>query len=69
MDKEKYFNRIKFSKSFEPSLDALKGLQKNHLLHVPFENLDIHNNIPIELSIDRIFEKIVNQIEVDFAMN
>jgi len=41
MDKEKYLNRIKFSKSFEPSLDALKGLQKNHLLHVPFENLDI----------------------------
>lgn len=61
MDKEKYLNRIKFSKSFEPSLDALKGLQKTHLLHVPFENLDIHNNIPIELSIDRIFEKIVNQ--------
>ena len=61
MDKEKYLHRIKYSGSLEPNLDVLKKLQKNHLLHVPFENLDIHNAIPIELSIDRIFEKIVHQ--------
>lgn len=59
--KEKYLNRIKYSESLEPSLPVLKQLQKHHLLNVPFENLDIHNHIPIELSIDKIFDKIVNQ--------
>ena len=61
MDKEKYLNRIKYSDSLEPSLAVLKKLQEKHLLNVPFENLDIHDDIPIELSIDSIFEKIVNQ--------
>ena len=57
--KEKYFERIKYSGSSEPTLSTLKELQKNHLLHIPFENLDIHNKIPIELDIERIYEKIV----------
>jgi len=61
MHTEKYLNRIKYSKSLEPNLQTLKKLQKSHLLNIPFENLDIHNNIPIELSIDKIFDKIVNQ--------
>ncbi|MCP4976027.1 MAG: arylamine N-acetyltransferase [Maribacter sp.] len=61
MDTEKYLNRIKYSEPLEPNLDTLKKLQKSHLLNVPFENLDIHNGIPIELSVDRIYEKIVNQ--------
>jgi N-hydroxyarylamine O-acetyltransferase len=61
MNAEKYLKRIKYSYSLEPKLDVLKKLQKHHLLNIPFENLDIHNNIPIELEIDKIFEKIVNQ--------
>ena len=61
MDKEKYLGRIKYSGILNPNLDVLKKLQKNHLLNIPFENLDIHDNIPIELSVDKIFEKIVNR--------
>ena len=60
-DKEKYLERIKYSGDLEPNLDTLKKLQKTHLLNVPFENLDIHNNIPITLSIDKIFNKVVNR--------
>lgn len=59
MDKEKYLDRIKYSGKSKPNLDLLKKLQKQHLLNVPFENLDIHYNIPIELNIDRIYKKIV----------
>lgn len=59
MDKAKYLNRIKYSGSLEPNLTVLKKLQKAHLLNVPFENLDVHDNIPIELSIAKIFKKIV----------
>lgn len=61
MNIEKYLSRIKYSGSTEPTLNVLKKLQRNHLLHVPFENLDIHYKRPIELSIDLIFEKIVTK--------
>jgi N-hydroxyarylamine O-acetyltransferase len=61
MNIEKYLNRINYSGSLEPSLEVLKNLQRNHLLSVPFENLDIHNDIQIELLLDKIFEKVVNQ--------
>ncbi|MCK8522833.1 arylamine N-acetyltransferase [Aquimarina sp. D1M17] len=57
---EKYLQRINYSGSLELNLNTLKELQRHHLLNVPFENLDIHNTIPIELSIDRIFNKVVN---------
>ena len=59
MDKEKYLDRIKYTGGLKPNLNLLKRLQKNHLLNIPFENLDIHNKVPIELNIDRIYEKIV----------
>lgn len=45
--------------SREPDLDTLRRLQKTHLFHVPFENLDIHEKVPIELDIDRIYKKAV----------
>lgn len=61
MNKEHYLNRINYSGSLEPNLNTLKRLQKLHLLNIPFENLDIHNNVSISLSIDKIFDKIVNQ--------
>ncbi len=61
MDKEKYLNRIKHTGSLKPNLDLLKKLQKNHLMNVPFENLDIHYQTPIELDINRIYEKIIHK--------
>jgi len=59
MDKEKYLNRINFKGDINPCLNVLVKLQKSHLFNVPFENLDIHNKIPIILDIDKIYEKIV----------
>ena len=35
-------------------------MQEQQLLHVPFENLDIHYKTAIELDMSRIFEKVVN---------
>lgn len=57
---EKYKKRICFEKDLEPTLEVLQDLQKAHLLHIPFENLDIHYNTPIELDIGRIYDKVVN---------
>jgi len=59
METEKYFERIEYKGLAGPVIEVLNALQKNHLLSVPFENLDIHYKIPIELDLSRIFEKIV----------
>lgn len=56
---QKYLKRIGYSQSLNPTLDVLQQIQKLHLLHIPFENLDIHYNTPIELDVDKIYQKIV----------
>lgn len=61
MDVPAYLHRIQYSLPVEPSKTVLFELQKHHLLHIPFENLDIHFGRYIELNINTIFEKIVHQ--------
>src|SRR5690625_4506003 len=39
--------------------EALKQLQLHHLLHVPFENLDVIRGIPIILDVRAFYEKVV----------
>jgi len=38
---------------------TLRLLQRQHLLNVPFENLDIHWKRPIVLDTDKFYQKIV----------
>jgi len=59
MEIEKYLQRIGYNGSMQPTIELLQVLQKRHLLSVPFENLDIHYKIPIQLDIETIFEKVV----------
>ena len=59
MDLGKYITRINYTGELRPNITVLRGLQKNHLLHIAFENLDIHNKVPIRLDIHNIFEKII----------
>lgn len=59
MNKKSYLDRIKYSGDLAPSLKLLQQLQEAHLLHIPFENLDIHYGIPIKINQAKIFEKIV----------
>ncbi|MES2850368.1 MAG: arylamine N-acetyltransferase [Bacteroidota bacterium] len=58
MDIEKYLTRINYTGERKPSIEVLTALQKNHLLKVPFENLDIHYHQPIVLDINNFFDKI-----------
>jgi N-hydroxyarylamine O-acetyltransferase len=44
-----------------PDLDTLRVLMQAHLHTIPFENLDIHLQIPIALDYQAIYDKIVNQ--------
>ena len=60
MNAKKYLNRIGGEQfDFVPNLENLKYLQRRHLLHIPFENLDIHWKKPIDLSSESLFRKIV----------
>ena len=43
-----------------PDVERLRGLQKAHLLSVPFENLDIHWKRPIVLDRALFYDKIVS---------
>jgi N-hydroxyarylamine O-acetyltransferase len=60
MNKNEYLRRIGIEENvIEPTVQNLKVLQKQHLLNVPFENLDIHWKRPILLDIDNFYEKNV----------
>ena len=59
MDIEKYLDRIGYNGEVKPTLEVLRMLQKNHLLNVPFENLDIHYNKQIILDTASFFDKII----------
>ena len=59
MNKEQYLKRIGYSGEVDPNIELLSELQKAHLLNVPFENLDIHNKRAINLDINKIYKKVV----------
>lgn len=61
MDVNAYLTRIRYNGGLEPTLGNLRELMRAHLLHVPFENLDIYRNIPIYMDPDAQFDKIVRK--------
>lgn len=58
---KKYFERIKLTTEVLPNIDTLKCIQRQHLLNIPFENLDIINNKSIEFDIEKLSMKILEQ--------
>jgi N-hydroxyarylamine O-acetyltransferase len=62
MNKNEYLRRIEVEDfKLEPNLKNLKFLQRQHLLQIPFENLDIHWHRPINLDNKQFYEKIVGE--------
>jgi len=59
MDIKPYLRRIKFTDTPVVNKNVLYKLQKNHILNVPFENLDIHYGNKINLSTTDIYKKII----------
>ena len=59
---ENYLRRIGIKNyNILPTLDNLKLLQKQHLLNIPFENLDIHLKRPIVLNNENFARKILEE--------
>lgn len=59
MDINLYLERIGYQGSLEPSLQTLRAVHRQHLLTIPYENLDIHLGRRLELDLEHIFQKIV----------
>src|SRR5688572_14672988 len=60
-DFDAYAERIGYRGSGAPTLDALEGICLSHATRIPFENLDLHLGKRIDLSPERVFDKLVMQ--------
>jgi N-hydroxyarylamine O-acetyltransferase len=58
---EKYLERINYRGDLSLSYNTLSQLVNCHFTSVPYENLDILNNIPLSLEIPDLYDKIVNR--------
>lgn len=56
-----YLQRIHARKKSEKDLSFLKELQEQHMLTVPFENLDVIHKIPIPLNVESYYQKVIEQ--------
>ncbi|MCB1066712.1 MAG: arylamine N-acetyltransferase [Simkania sp.] len=61
MQIEEYLKRIGYEGTLDQSLETLQKLQRLHLQHIPFENLDIHLGREISLELPDVFEKLVRK--------
>lgn len=59
MNVDAYLRRIQYDGPRDPSKATLRGLHRQHLFTVPFENLDIALGIPIQLDPGLLYEKVV----------
>ncbi|WP_174614627.1 arylamine N-acetyltransferase family protein [Virgibacillus ihumii] len=67
MDADAYLDRFHAEKRVDADLPYLAYLQMQHMLHVPFENLDVINQVPITLNREKFFDKIVNHYRGGFC--
>jgi N-hydroxyarylamine O-acetyltransferase len=61
MEISPYLRRLEYDGPLEPDAQTLRGLHLAHMLHVPFENLDIVLKRPIRLTEAALWDKIVVQ--------
>ncbi len=61
MDLRHYLQRIEFSGTPKPDLDTLRQIHHQHLLTIPYENLDVQLSRPLDFDIERIFDKLVHR--------
>jgi N-hydroxyarylamine O-acetyltransferase len=59
MDINKYLERIQYKGKVAPELKILHDLQYQHLLNIPFENLDIHYGTKTVLDLEILYKKLI----------
>lgn len=61
LDLKQYFKRIGFGGEAKPDLATLNAIHRAHALAIPYENLDVYLERPVDQDITRIFRKIVHE--------
>jgi N-hydroxyarylamine O-acetyltransferase len=61
MDLAAWLGRIGYHGPTVPSAETLRAIHRAHLLHVPFENLDIHAGRRVVLDHGALYDKIVRR--------
>lgn len=61
MKVEEYLRRFDATSLTNVSLDQLAQLQNLHLESIPFENLDVIRKVPIYLTLEHIYKKVVHR--------
>jgi N-hydroxyarylamine O-acetyltransferase len=56
-----YLSRIEYQGQPRADLECLSAIHRQHLLHIPYENIDVQMGRRLDLDIERIFDKIVHQ--------
>ena len=56
---EQYLKRINYYGGIAGNLENLIAIHRQHLLYIPYENLDLLNGIPLSLEADDLFRKII----------
>jgi N-hydroxyarylamine O-acetyltransferase len=59
MNKNEYLKRINYQKEINVDDETLMQLHEHHVLHVPFENLDVHYKRFFDLALENLYKKIV----------
>ena len=60
MNVESYLERVNIN-HVQVDLHSLQLLQRNHMLHIPFENLDISQKKRIDLNREKMYDKIIKK--------
>lgn len=59
-DLDAYIERVRWNGDTSPSLETLGGLMRAHMMHIPFENLDVLLGRPVRLDLDSLQQKLVH---------
>ena len=60
-DLQQYLQRVGFEGQARPDLATFVGIHRAHALAIPYENLDVYLERPVDQDMPRIFNKIVNE--------
>lgn len=61
MNLDSYLSRIDFLENPTVDRETLIALHRQHVLTIPFEDLDIHWKIPLNIDLDALMEKIIRR--------
>ena len=61
MNLDDYLRRIGLDRRPPPTLEGLRAVHRAHLMHVPYENLDVQLRRPVTIERPPIFAKIVGR--------